>query len=435
MQMDTWGLAVSATNGDAIKHLNATFDGYLGFRADVGERLKKTLAADPGCALALCLRGYFMLLMMVRGLVPRAREALAAAHAVPGLTDREQSHVKALAAWCDGDIGEALRQWEAILTAHPLDILALKLAHFWHFYLGDARGMLNSVSKALAGWDERVPGYGYVLGLQAFGLEETGDYATAERTGRRAIELNPADIWATHAVAHVMEMQDRPQDGVRWIESRTADFAGCNNFRFHVWWHRCLFHLALGDHDRVLELYDREVRAESTSEYLDICNAVSLLWRLEDAGVATGRRWDEVAAQAATRIDDHLLAFVDAHYTMALAAAGPAPALDAMLMSVRTCAARGDTTEARVMAEVGATICDAAAAHRRRDWARVIELLLPARTAIVRIGGSHAQRDMFEQMLISACLAGGHQTTARELLAERLRHRPNNQWAKARLAV
>ena len=433
MYADRRGLPITAANEAAAHAVDATIEAYLGFRADIGDRLKEALNADPRCVLALCLRGYFMLLMAARSLLPRVRAALDAARAVSGTTAREQAHIAALAAWCDGDIETALGRWEAILPEHPRDVLALKLANFWHFYLGDARRLLGSVTAALRGWDENVPGYGYLLGLQAFGQEETGDYATAERTGRRAVELNPADVWATHAVAHVMEMQDRSTDGIRWIESRTADLAGCNNFRFHVWWHRALFHLALGEHERVLELYDREIRAESTSEYLDICNAASLLWRLEEAGVAVGGRWQELAKQSAARLDDHLLVFVDAHYAMALAAADPTNA-DAMLASSRRFAL-GSGTEARVMATVGVALCEAVVAHRRRDWARVIDLLAPIRGAIVGIGGSHAQRDLFEQMLISACIAGGRDGTARELLAERLRHRPNNSWAKTRLAA
>lgn len=427
---DVRGLSMTAASAAAVAGFDDVMAGYLGFRADVGDRHKAALALDPECPLLLCARGYFTLLLSARRLVGRAREALAAAEAAVaahGATPRETAHVAALTAWTSGDVETALRRWLAILAEHPRDVLALKLAQFWQFYLGDAAAMQRTATAALPAWTD-APGHGYVLGLQAFGLEECGDYAAAERAGRRAVEIDPADVWAIHAVAHVLEMRDEPEDGIAWIDGLTPQFAGCNNFRFHLWWHRCLFHLELGELDTVMRLYDREVRAESTSDYLDICNAASLLWRLEDAGIDIGDRWAELARQSAARIGDHMLAFADAHFMMALAAAD-ADGADRMLASLRAYAATGET-EAHVMADIGLGVCEAVLALRQGRYGRVIERLQPLQNTLVRLGGSHAQRDLFDQMLIAACLADGRKDTARGLLTERLRRRPANRWAR-----
>ncbi|MBV8536969.1 MAG: tetratricopeptide repeat protein [Alphaproteobacteria bacterium] len=432
---DVRGLAMTAASAEAVAAFDHVMDGFFGFRADVGDRLKAALTVDPDCPLLHCTRGYFTLLLSVRRQVPKAHEALAAARAAAarhGTTPREAAHIAALAAWCAGDGEEALRRWESILAEHPRDVLALKLAQYWHFYFGRSQDMSNSVARALPAWDG-VPGHGYVLGLQAFGFEECGDYAAAERAGRWAVEINPADVWAIHAVAHVLEMQDRADEGIAWIRSREADLSGIHNFRFHVWWHRCLFHLELGDTATALDLYDREVRAESTDDYLDITNAVSLLWRLEDLGVDAGGRWAELAAQAAKRIDDHMLVFADAHFVMALAAAGDSEGARRLLDSARAYARTGET-EARVMGEVGAALCEALLAHREQRFGRVVELLVPLRGRLIGIGGSHAQRDLFEKILVSTCLADGRASQARALLAERLTQRPGNRWAQQALA-
>ncbi len=433
---DIRGLPITAASAEAVAAFDHVIAGYLGFRADVGDRLKAALAVDPECPLLLCARGYFTLLLSTRRLVERARESLAAARAAAakhGATPREAEHIAALDAWCAGDIETALGRWAAILSEHPRDVLALKLAHFWHFYLGDSEAMRRSVERARPAWTDGVPGHGYILGMQAFGLEECRDYAAAEQAGRRAVEIEPADVWAVHAVAHTFEMRDRPRDGIAWIEQLTRHFAGTNNFRFHLWWHLCLFYLELGDRDRVLALYDREVRAESTADYLDICNAASLLWRLEDLGVDVGDRWAELAKQSAARLDDRMLVFADAHYMMALAAGGDAAAIGRMTGSL-SAYARTDETEGRIMAEAGAAVCEAVLAHRERRFGRVIELLMPLRRTLARIGGSHAQRDVFEKMLISACLADGRKADARALLAARLAARPDNAWAREVLA-
>lgn len=429
MYKDCRGLPLTIASAEAATAYDATLASYQGLRADTGDRLKEALALDPDCPLTLATRGCFMLLFAQKALAAKARESLAAAEtaaAKRGVTERERRHIAALKAWCASDADAALAQWEAILTDHPRDVLAVRLAHFWHFYNGDPVKLRDSVSRVLRGWDESIPGYGFVLGCHAFGLEESGDYAAAERAGRRAVDLNPQDAWAVHAIAHVMEMQDRTAEGIAWLDRYIPGLAGCNNFRFHTTWHRCLFYLEQDEAGRVLELYDREVRAESTPEYLDICNAASLLWRLEETGVDVGKRWTELARQSAARTGEHLLVFADAHFALALGAADPAGA-DAFIASARQNAA-ATGTQARVMGEIGATLCGAVVDYRRGAFGKMVDALLPRRHLLRNIGGSHAQRDLFEKMLILAALADGRKAVAAELLADRRRRRPNNPW-------
>jgi tetratricopeptide (TPR) repeat protein len=267
----------------------------------------------------------------------------------------------------------------------------------------------------------------------AFGLEEAGDYAAAERAGRRAIELNRADLWAAHAVAHVLEMQNRTREGIGWIDALDREWGEANNFVFHIRWHRCLFYLEREDYDRVLDLYDREVRTESTDEYLDITNAVALLWRLEHAGVDVGGRWAELRERAQVRLDDHLLVFADVHYAMALATGGEV-GMEMWLKSSTAFARQPGMIEADVMAQSGLALGEAAHAHRRGDYGRVIRLLYSRRESLRRIGGSHAQRDLFEQMLIDSAIRSGQNHLAQALLSERLTLRPDNLWGWRQLA-
>ncbi len=428
---DVHGNPVTAAGPEAVALLDQTVSAYLGFRKETGDRLKAALAADPDCALAHCLRGYFMMLFGQRVMVPRARRSLEAAQqaaAAQAVTPREAAHVAALAAWVGGDFAGATSRWEALVGEHPHDVLALKLAQYGNFYAGESERMHRAVAGALPAWDAAMPDYGFVLGCHAFGLEETGDYAAAERAGHDAIARNPADIWAAHAVEHVLEMTGRPRDGVAWADGLAGNWGECNNFAYHALWHRCLFLLELGARDRVLELYDREVRPESTDDLLDISNAVSLLWRLEQAGADVGNRWEELAARSAAHSDDHLLTFGDVHYVMALAAAGCDAELAAMLDSLKRYAASGGESEAAVAGDPGVALAHAVVAHRRGDYAGAADTLAAVRPAIRRIGGSHAQRDLFDEMLIDAALRAGHAVRAKALLAERLEQRPRNAW-------
>src|SRR5690606_16378591 len=136
---------------------------------------KALFAADGDMVMAHCLKGYFMMLMAMGWLMPKAREAAAAAaRLAPGATAREQAHAQAVGRWTARDLVGAARIWEEILLDHPRDVLALRLAHFAHFYSGDARALRDSVQRALPGWDEGVPAYSYVKGMEAFGFEEAG---------------------------------------------------------------------------------------------------------------------------------------------------------------------------------------------------------------------------------------------------------------------
>jgi len=429
MFRDKHGLVMTAANAEAVAHYDRVVTEYLGFGRETGTHLKAALAADPELVLGHCIKGFFFLLFARPALALRAQHCLAAAEAAMAERQadlREQSHVAALAAWCAGDLRRAVALWENILLDHPRDPVALRLAHHVHFFIHDGQQTRDSVARVLHAWEDTMPDAGFVLGIYAFGLEEAGNYGAAEQAGRRAIEISPSDIWAVHAVAHVMEMQGRQREGVEWIAGLEDDWRGCNNFRYHVWWHRALFHLELREFDAVLDLYDREIRAEESEDYLDMSNAAALLWRLEDCGIDVGDRWEELADKSESRVDDHMLVFADAHYMMALAAVGREAAADRMLTSMRGFAERRNDTEAAVARRIGLPLCQAILANRNGEAGKAVDLLWPLRYEIRRIGGSHAQRDVFDQLLIQSAIRDGRLALARALFSERTRARPNS---------
>jgi tetratricopeptide (TPR) repeat protein len=429
---DMNGVEIQAASQETVRLLDDAVTGYARARRDTRDRLVAVLESDPTCIMAHCLDGYFHMLSSKRDGMPRAREALAQATASIGgsETRREQLHIAALDAWSRGDMRGAASIWDTVLDEFPRDLIALKVSQFVLSYLGESQGMRERVERVIPSWNDHHPGYGFVLGCYAYAAEEAGDYRQAEEAGRRAVELDRGDIWAAHAVAHVAEMEGRLQDGIDWIADLAGEWNQCTNFALHLKWHESLYHLELEAHGRVLALYDREVRAESTDEYLDVANAVSLLWRLEQADVNVGDRWKELAVRAATHLDDHVLVFVDLHYLMALAASGDERAVAEFVTSCERFAGSHQGTEADVMADVGLPLARAVVAHRRGEYTDVVDQLYPVRRRVRRIGASHAQRDLFDQLLIDAAWRGGRITEARELIDERLRRRPNNLWGR-----
>lgn len=431
------GLEFTAANEQAVRGFEATVSAYAGFRRDIGQRLKETFAADPDMPMAHVLKGLFFQFMAMPGLLPRAQGALAAARAAAdkcGTSARESLHMAGLEAWTRGDFHAAIGAYEAILLDNPRDLLALKLSNFFYFYIGDSKNLRDGVARVLPNWQPQAPCYGFVLSLYAFGLEENGQYAEAERLGRQAIDLNPADAWAVHAVAHVNEMQDRHKEGIEWIVGLEPHWNALNNFRYHLWWHRALQHLNRGERQEALRLYDEQLWDPNSEDYLDLANDISLLQRLEFAGVDVGERWQALADKVERLWSVRYFSFIDTHYLLALAAAGRRDKARMMLDALHEYALTSAETTAQVTARVNGTLCEALFAFRQNDCARTVELMAPLRDEIHALGGSHAQRDLFEEVLVDAAQRAGRNTYARAVLSERTALRPANPWNWRRLA-
>lgn len=443
MKHDARGLALSTDSAEAAAALDAVVDGYLSYRTDAMRHVERMLAADPEFALGHVVKGYLLLLLSNQAYLPAATEALRGAQAgAARASQRERLHVEALSCWLSGKLDGALACWEATLALAPTDILTIRLAHFLYFWLGEARRMRDSVARTRAGWSESLPGYGLVLGMHSFGLEESGEYAEAERLGRRAVELNPGDLWATHSVAHVFEMQGRAAEGVSWLEGLAPNWVQVNNFAHHLWWHLALYRIEQGQLEDALRLYDRDIRnlsspllASQADLYLDMQNAAALLWRLELMGLEVGDRWRELADKSEARIGDLALLFTAPHFMMALAATGRWDAAERMLAEMRRFAAEDEGALAPIVAAVCLPVCEGVLAHRRGEFARAADLLGPVRKQLWRIGGSHAQRDVFWQTLVDASLRAGRAAEARRHLDEALTGPPRRFYGVARARI
>jgi tetratricopeptide (TPR) repeat protein len=403
--------------------------------ASTGPALNTVLAAAPDFALGQAIRGISCLLLGRIEMVAVAQEAYAAAVAGAPATQREMAFVHALGDWLQGRPSLAAARLEVVLAAAPRDALVMKMIHAIHFIMGRPTEMRASVERVLGAWDDH-PLRGYILGCHAFTLEETGEYARAERAGRDGVEIAPDDAWGLHAVAHVFDMTGRAEAGLEFLSGRDASWAHCNNFRYHVWWHRALMHLDLGNYDAVLALYDADIRADKTDDYRDISNAASLLSRLELDGVDVGERWEELAALSENRAQDGCLAFADLHYMLALCGGSrdeAAAGLIARMQSTRISLNEVD----RVMSHPGLQLAQGLQAFANGDYSNAWQYLKTGQADLLSIGGSHAQRDVFDRVTIEAALRGGHLAAAEGLLRGRMDRRGGNAdgYATARLSL
>ena len=278
------------------------------FYGDAIGEIDQTLEEFPDFIMGHIFKAAWLTQAMETRIYPMMVDALAKAEAHwDRANDRERGHMKAVRAWVDGDFHQAVQHWEAVLVEEPRDLLALQLAHLSDVLLGDVINQRDTVARVLPCWSEHMPGYGYVLGFYSFGLEEMRDFSQAEEAGRRALSLNPKDAYAIHAVAHVMEMQGRQQGGIWLMNSRHDDWAH-GNFKNHLWWHKSLFHLDLGQHEEVLGIYDNGLRGEAHpgSEKYEELDAAALLWRCKLLDIDVGNRWHALANAWASSAEDTL---------------------------------------------------------------------------------------------------------------------------------
>jgi hypothetical protein len=414
MHNDIRGLPITTGSAAAARAFDHAVDGYLSFRSDPGARVEAMLAADPQCAMAHIFKGYLGLLAYSSQTLPMARAAAATAETlIQHTTRREQAHAKALTAWIDGDADKASAIWEQILKDHPHDILAFRLHHLNNFWIGRPDVMLAEVLSVEKHWSDDIPGFNSILGCRAFAHEESGLYLEAEIAGREAIRRAPADLWAAHAVAHVLEMTGRRREGVAWVESLQSGWDGCNNLKHHLWWHQAMYFLELGDMSRVLHQYDsrfRDLNSPLTlgmpDLYIDVQNAASMLFRLARHGVDVGDRWAELADKAEAKTGDCQNPFTLPHWMMALAATGRESAARRMLAGMRDYA-QGPGMNARIVAEVAIPVSQAALAHGLGQFEQAVNLMRPVLGEMYRLGGSHAQQDVLEQLFLDAALKAG----------------------------
>ena len=407
---------------------------YYALGGDPVGALKAALARDRNFVLAPTAIAALFLAGGFRADHAEVARALKAARALSQrATPRERLHLEAVETWAEGRLADAAAVYEEILVDAPTDALALRLAQDLYFFLGASFALRDSVARVWPEWRESDPLTSFVLGARAFGLEETGDYAGAEAAARAALERNPADAWAAHALAHVYEMTARPEEGLAFLTQSRPNWQSAHFMAGHNGWHLALYLIELGRFDEVLDGYDRHMAPKLKDDAtLDRVDASALLWRLELEGVDVGARWAPLSRQWAAHVHDHVLAFNDLHLALA-AARAPDPALrDLFADSLDAYAREGEGDNAGVTAAVGRPLFEAFFAFAEGRYADAVERMIPLRYEVWRIGGSHAQRDIVNLTAIVAAERAGETKLARALLAERAALRPTPRW-QARL--
>lgn len=336
------------------------------------------------------------------------------------ISARERRWVAAVAAWVAGDLPRAMALHEEQAREYPRDLASLKLGQYHLFNAGNSPGMLRLALQALPASAD-VP---YMHGMAAFAWEQCHLLPQAEAAARHAIALRHKEPWAHHALAHVLLTQGRLREGLDFMRAVSPSWTGLNSFMLtHNWWHTALFALEFDRPDEVLALYDQQVWGVARDYSQDQIGAVSLLARLELAGVDVGPRWQDVADHLAKRGVDLVLPFLDLQYLYGLARAGR-PQADTLLAHIEAHAQQPQTPS--VWRDVALPAARGLLAHARGDHAQAARQLGSALPRMLEVGGSHAQRDLFEQIHLDALVRSGQWVGAQNLLQQRANAQPES---------
>ncbi|NIM41823.1 MAG: tetratricopeptide repeat protein [Hydrogenophaga sp.] len=429
MITDAQGQALSGATREAAQHFDQAVTAFNLYRGDPIAALDAALALAPRFAMAALLKAHLMAVATEPAATQAARGLLATVAGWP-LNGRERSHLAAATRILDGEWSAAAVLLDRHHIEHPFDIVALQVGHLVDFFRANARSLRDRIARTLPQWAADRPGRGLLLGMHAFGLEECGQYAEAEDAAHAALSAEPRDCWAHHAVAHVMEMQARHEDGIDWARVREPYWTGADNFfQVHNWWHRALCHIEVGQADQALALYDSPIRSGRSAVAVDMVDASALLWRLHLEGHEIGDRWQELATAWDAHADGRSYAFNDWHAAMAWLGAGREAEVRALEARLRHAGERGEA--ARWAVETGADLVAGFAAFWNGDFERSIDCLWRARPIANRFGGSHAQRDVIDWTLTEAALRGGQRALAEALAHERLALRPDSSANRA----
>ncbi|XP_036862663.2 tetratricopeptide repeat protein 38 isoform X2 [Manis javanica] len=475
------GLPLSTPSNEACRLFDATLTQYVKWTNDkslggIEGCLSKLKAADPTFVMGqvisngLVLIGTGSSVKLDKELDLAVRTMVEISETQP-LTPREQLHVSAVATFAKGNFPKACELWEQILCDHPTDMLALKFSHDAYFYLGYQEQMRDSVARVYPFWKPDIPLSSYVKGIYSFGLMETNFYDQAEKMAKemlgrargdreqllpsrppmacravtrrtpsagpeddkaRALSVDPADAWSVHTIAHVHEMKAEIKDGLEFMQRSEAHWKDSDMLACHNYWHWALYLIEKGEYEAALTLYDDHIlpSLQASGAMLDMVDSCSMLYRLQMEGVSVGERWQDLLPMAQKHSRDHILLFNDMHFLMASLGARDPRTTEELLATLQDASeSPGDNCQHLLAQDVGLPLCRALVEAESGNPNRVVELLLPIRYQIVQIGGSRAQRDVFNQLLIHAalsCPSSTHRSLAQSLLIERDALKPNS---------
>lgn len=413
MSTDCYGLTLTPVSVETLQGINDFVHGFISFEPKATNIVGAAKADRENCIANAYAAMLFMMLEAPIA-ATKATPFLENAEAASG-NEREKMMTSAIRQWADGDVPACIKTCEDILQRYPRDMVALKLGQYHTFNGGDFPTMLRLALHSMPEADD-IP---YAHGMVAFGYEECHLLDDAYVSAKRAMELRHDEPWAHHAIAHILLTRGQTGEGIAFMEGVADTWSNLNSFMHsHNWWHLALFYISAGRHDDVRAAYDTHVWGLAKGYSQDQVGAASLLARMDFAGIDVGDRWADVADYVAQRGADTVSPFLSLQYLYALGQTGRKET-EILLTAIENRAEDETQHDHLVWRDVALWAAHGIAAHAARDWEDAIRFLGKALPRMAECGGSHAQRDLFEQIHLDALIQSGAASKTQQVLEMR----------------
>jgi hypothetical protein len=425
-RLDSRGLPISTTSDLAAERYRKGIDLLLSAWPGAAEVLEEAIAADPDFALAHAARAR---LHAIRAELAQARARIATAEAIVARrgTERERSHVGILSLAINGQSAEALKRALAHAETWPRDVLILSLP-LGAFGLFAFSGMANHDQARVDLCELHARHFDaddwWFLTYRGWAHAENGNVAHGRALTQRGYDLRNENANAAHALSHAMYEGGAGEDAERFIADWLPGYDRAGTLHGHIAWHSALGALERGDPERALAIYADYIQPSVTAgmPVNVVSDTASFLWRLKAYGhTVPAGLWEAAASYAGGVFQTAGFAFADVHMAIIAAATGDRAAVEQRVAALTGLIEAG----ALAAGPVVPAICRAALAFAEEDYAGCARVLEPVAAEVVRIGGSGAQREMMEDMLLLALMRSGEAVKARELLDRRLHRRPS----------
>ena len=412
---DRYGLTVSTDSPDAFDRFQDGMDRLLAYGPGAEECFTAALAADERLALA---HVGLALLAAVQGDGATARVAAARAReTAPGATRRERRHAEAVHAFVAGETARGLALVDEHVAEFPRDAMLVNQA---------------SGAIALAGGRDReehrvaflerlAPAYGddwWFQSALAFTYHEVDRFEESRRLSQASLDQYPRNAGAAHNLAHIAFETLDIDAGSAFLDDWMTGYDRRAHFHCHLAWHQAMFALHEGRHAQALALFERDILPASNPRST-MTDGTALLWRLRlDAASPPALPW-RALADIAGRVSRPGYLFGECHAALAYAACGDDAALAKMMDGLRALDAKGNPIAGRVVLP----LVQGTAAFAAGDLAGALAHFEPVEGEMHRIGGSHAQWELFEETMVVCYLELARYDDALRLVRRRLARR------------
>jgi tetratricopeptide (TPR) repeat protein len=432
---DRYGLPLSTDSPEAANAYRDGIDLMLSAWPGAAEAFDRALAADAEFALAHVARARVHSFYQ-QGEAARKEAAAARELVARRGTERERGHVETLALAVEGNLPAALSSALRHLESFPRDavVMSLPLGAFGLFAFS---GMADHDRARQELCERHAPDYGedwWFLSNYGWAMTENGEVAKGRAMTERAFDMRRANAYAAHALLHAMFEGGSVADADALVTQWIGGYDRSGILYGHIYWHQALGALEVGDASKALSIYEKILQPSVTvaPPLNAMSDCASLLWRLSAYGHAVpANLWADAEAYAKAQFPKSSLPFVEMHMALLAAATYNQAALEERLRVIEQRLGDGKLAAGPVVPQ----ICRAMNAFAGEDFRTCVTLLEPVLDDVVRIGGSHAQREIIEDTFIIALIRSGELPRAQTLLDHRLHRRPSPRDARWRDAA